>query len=43
MAELTRAQYAALTGPTVGDQIRLGNTDLWIEVERDLTVGGDEA
>ena len=43
MAELTRAQYAALAGPTAGDQIRLGNTDLWIEIERDLTVGGDEA
>ncbi len=43
MAELTRARYAALYGPTVGDQVRLGDTDLWIEVERDLTVGGEEA
>ncbi|GAA4745669.1 urease subunit alpha [Nocardioides endophyticus] len=43
MAELTRAAYAALYGPTVGDQVRLGDTDLWIEVERDLTFGGEEA
>jgi urease subunit alpha len=32
MAELDRAAYAALYGPTVGDQVRLGDTDLWIEV-----------
>jgi len=43
MVEISRAEYAALYGPTVGDQIRLGDTDLWIEVEDDLTVGGDEA
>src|SRR5580765_6885048 len=43
VAELTRARYAALYGPTVGDQVRLGDTDLWIEVERDLTVGGEGA
>nr|WP_205709005.1 urease subunit alpha [Kineococcus siccus] len=30
-------------GPTVGDQVRLGDTDLWIEVEADLTAGGEEA
>ncbi|GMA19715.1 urease subunit alpha [Arsenicicoccus piscis] len=41
--EISREAYAALYGPTVGDQVRLGDTDLWIEVERDLTVGGDEA
>ncbi|MTD15585.1 urease subunit alpha [Nakamurella sp. YIM 132087] len=41
--EISRAEYAALYGPTVGDQIRLGDTDLWIEVEQDLTVGGEEA
>ena len=35
--------YAALYGPTAGDQVRLGDTDLWIEVEQDLTVGGEEA
>jgi urease subunit alpha len=40
---VTREQYAAFYGPTVGDQVRLGDTDLWIEVEKDLTFGGDEA
>jgi len=43
MAELSRGEYAALYGPTVGDQVRLGDTDLWIEVEQDLTFGGEEA
>jgi urease subunit alpha len=43
MAVVDRAAYAALYGPTVGDQVRLGDTDLWIEVEQDLTFGGDEA
>ncbi|HWJ09310.1 MAG TPA: urease subunit alpha [Nocardioides sp.] len=43
MVEISRAAYAALYGPTVGDQVRLGDTDLWIEVEEDWVVGGDEA
>ncbi|RPF26451.1 urease subunit alpha [Georgenia muralis] len=43
MVEISRERYAALYGPTVGDQVRLGDTDLWIEVEEDRTVGGDEA
>ncbi len=43
MAEITRAEYAALYGPTAGDQVRLGDTDLWIEVEEDRTFGGEEA
>ena len=43
MAELTRREYGALYGPTVGDQVRLADTDLWIEVEQDLTFGGEEA
>jgi urease subunit alpha len=38
-----RDRYATLYGPTVGDQMRLADTDLWIEVERDYCVGGDEA
>ncbi|HEY0471983.1 MAG TPA: urease subunit alpha [Kribbella sp.] len=42
MVEISRAAYAALYGPTVGDQVRLADTDLWIEVEQDLTVGGEE-
>ncbi|MDR1711347.1 MAG: urease subunit alpha [Propionibacteriaceae bacterium] len=40
---VTRDRYAALYGPTAGDQVRLGDTDLWIEVEQDYTVGGEEA
>jgi urease subunit alpha len=43
MAELTRREHAALFGATVGDQLRLGDTDLWIQVEQDLTFGGEEA
>ena len=43
MVRISRAEYAALYGPTVGDQIRLADTDLWIEVEQDLTAGGEEA
>ena len=43
MVEITRAKYAALYGPTAGDQVRLGDTDLWIQVEQDFTFGGEEA
>ena len=43
MVEISRADYAALYGPTVGDQVRLGDTDLWIEIEQDYTAGGEEA
>ena len=39
---LSRRAYADLFGPTTGDRIRLGDTDLWAEVERDLLVPGDE-
>ncbi|GAA1663255.1 urease subunit alpha [Kribbella yunnanensis] len=42
MVEISRAAYAALYGPTVGDQVRLADTDLWIEVEEDRTAGGEE-
>ena len=38
-----RDRYAALYGPTVGDRLRLADTDLWLEVEEDRCVGGDEA
>ena len=34
--EFTRRQYAEMFGPTVGDQVRLADTELFIEVERDL-------
>jgi urease subunit alpha len=40
--ELPRAQYVDMFGPTVGDRVRLGDTDLVIEVERDHAVYGDE-
>ena len=43
MAEVSRDRYRALYGPTTGDRIRLADTELWIEVERDDCVGGDEA
>ena len=39
---LPRRQYADLYGPTVGDRVRLADTDLLIEVERDFTSYGDE-
>ncbi|OLB64174.1 MAG: urease subunit alpha [Actinobacteria bacterium 13_2_20CM_2_72_6] len=43
MTALDRARYAALYGPTTGDRIRLADTDLLIEIEKDHCVGGDEA
>jgi urease subunit alpha len=43
MVRIDRERYARIYGPTTGDQIRLGDTDLWIELEHDLTVGGEEA
>jgi len=43
MTSISRREYAGLFGPTVGDKIRLGDTDLYIEVEQDLRVIGDEA
>ena len=41
-ARLSRAAYAAMYGPTTGDRVRLADTDLIIEVERDLTSYGEE-
>ncbi|MCE8547033.1 urease subunit alpha [Ruegeria pomeroyi] len=41
-AQIKRSDYAAMFGPTTGDKIRLADTDLIIEVERDLTVHGEE-
>jgi len=43
MFKLTRKQYADMFGATAGDRIRLADTSLIIEVERDLTTKGDEA
>ncbi|KAL5503780.1 URE1 [Sanghuangporus vaninii] len=39
---VARETYVSMFGPTVGDRVRLGDTSLWIEVEKDLTVYGDE-
>jgi urease subunit alpha len=39
---IDRAAYARLYGPTTGDRIRLGDTDLWIAIEADRTHYGDE-
>src|SRR5699024_8366116 len=43
MAEISREEYAQLYGPTVGDKLRLADTDLWISPEKDYTFGGDES
>ncbi len=39
---INRIKYANMFGPTTGDKIRLGDTDLVIEIEKDFTVYGDE-
>jgi urease subunit alpha len=39
---ISRAAYAEMYGPTTGDRVRLADTDLWIEIERDFTVYGEE-
>ncbi|MBM3395768.1 MAG: urease subunit alpha [Betaproteobacteria bacterium] len=41
-SKMTRAAYAEMFGPTTGDRLRLADTDLWIEVEKDFTVYGEE-
>jgi urease subunit alpha len=40
--KISRSKYASLYGPTTGDRVRLADTDLIIEVERDYTTYGDE-
>ncbi|KAF9500001.1 urease [Pleurotus eryngii] len=40
--DMSREAYISMYGPTTGDRVRLGDTALWIEVERDETVYGDE-
>jgi urease subunit alpha len=42
MRRIERRAYAEMYGPTTGDRVRLGDTELWIEVEKDHTVYGDE-
>jgi urease subunit alpha len=41
--KIPRKQYASLYGPTTGDRVRLADTELIIEVEKDLTTYGEEA
>jgi urease subunit alpha len=40
--KITRAAYAGMFGPTTGDKVRLADTDLFIEVEKDFTTYGEE-
>ncbi len=40
--KLSRQAYAEMFGPTVGDRVRLADTELWIEVEKDFTIHGEE-
>ena len=40
--KITRQAYAEMFGPTTGDRVRLADTELWIEVEKDFTVYGEE-
>jgi len=42
MTTISRKAYAEMFGPTTGDRVRLADTELWIEVEEDRTVYGDE-
>jgi urease subunit alpha len=42
MATISRRAYAEMFGPTTGDRLRLADTELWLEVEKDLTTYGDE-
>jgi urease subunit alpha len=42
MARISRAAYADMFGPTTGDRVRLADTDLFVEVERDFTTYGEE-
>ncbi len=42
MARIARAAYAQMFGPTTGDKVRLADTELFIEVEKDFTTYGEE-
>jgi len=42
MVKISRKAYAEMYGPTVGDHVRLADTDLWVEVEKDFTIYGEE-
>jgi urease subunit alpha len=42
MARMSRHAYAHMFGPTTGDRVRLADTELFVEVERDFTIYGEE-
>jgi len=42
MSRIDRSSYASMFGPTTGDRVRLGDTALIIEVEKDFTTYGEE-
>ena len=42
MKKITRKSYSDMYGPTTGDKVRLADTELFIEVEKDLTIYGEE-
>lgn len=42
MSKISRRAYADMYGPTVGDKVRLADTALWIQVEKDFTIYGEE-
>ena len=42
MTSISRQAYMEMYGPTTGDRVRLGDTELWIKVEDDRTIYGDE-
>src|SRR3954466_13423891 len=41
-AKISRSAYAEMFGPTIGDRVRLADTELWIQVEKDFTIYGEE-
>ena len=43
MPTISRKEYAGLFGPTTGDKIRLGDTNLFVEIEKDLRGYGEES
>jgi urease subunit alpha len=42
MTQIDRSAYAQMYGPTTGDRVRLGDTEIWIKVEKDYTTYGEE-
>jgi urease subunit alpha len=42
MTKISRQAYAEMFGPTKGDRVRLADTELWIQVEKDFTIYGEE-